>query len=118
MKRIILVEDDEPIRDAFQMIFEGSNCEVINFENGDKVLSGEIDAPDLFILDKQISGTNGLDICRFIKASEKFKNIPVIMLSANPQIKTLAKDAGADYAISKPFSIKTLREVVATYVKL
>lgn len=116
MKRIVLVEDDEPIRDIFNIVFAESNYDLVNLENGARIINNEIDAPDLFILDKQISGTNGLDVCRFIKSSEKFKNVPVIMLSANPDIATLANDAGADDAISKPFSLKTLRETIAKYV--
>ena len=79
-------------------------------------MNGEIDTPDLFILDKQIAGTNGLDVCRFIKSNDKFKDTPVIMLSANPNINKLAKEAGADLAISKPFSLKNIRQVVSGYL--
>jgi DNA-binding response OmpR family regulator len=115
MKRIVLVEDDEPIRDIFHIVFKESGYDLINLDSGEKIINNEIDAPDLFILDKQISGANGLEVCRFIKSSEKFKNVPVVMLSANPDIKTLAKDAGADEAIAKPFSLKKLRETIAKF---
>ncbi len=115
MKRIVLVEDDEAITDIFDILFEGSDYDVTHLDSGAKILDQEIDVPDLFILDKQISGTNGLEVCRFIKTSDKFKNCNVIMLSANPDIKKLAKDAGADDAVSKPFNLKVLKEVVAKY---
>ena len=115
MKQIVLIEDDEPIRDVFQIVFKNSDYNVVNFNNGDRIISCEIDAPDLFILDKQISGTNGLDLCRFIKSNEKYKEVPVVMLSASPDIGTLARDAGANDALAKPFSLKKLRETVSKY---
>ncbi|HEY8895951.1 MAG TPA: response regulator [Niastella sp.] len=116
MKRIILVEDDEAIRDSLQLVL-GKNFDLLILENGEKILSNQVDVPDLFILDKQISGTNGLDICRFVKANEKFKGVPVVMLSANPDIIALAKEAGADNAIAKPFTLKKLRETVSNLLE-
>jgi DNA-binding response OmpR family regulator len=113
-KRIILVEDDEPVRDIFKLVFKQSNYELIQLDNGEMIIKDEISAPDLFILDKQISGTDGLEVCRHIKNDEKLKHVPVIMLSANPDIVDLAKTAGADMAISKPFSLRKLREAVVT----
>ena len=115
MKHIVLVEDDAPIRDVFKMVFAGGDYKVIPLEDGESIINNEIDPPDLFVLDKQLSGMNGLDLCRFIRNSEKFKNVPVIMLSANPDIVKLAKEAGADNAVAKPFSIKKLRETISYY---
>jgi DNA-binding response OmpR family regulator len=116
MRKIVLVDDDEPIRDIFQIVFKDSGYALTNLENGDKIINNELDTPDLFILDKQISGTNGLDVCRFIKKNEKYKRVPVIMLSASPDIENLAKDAGADEALPKPFSLKQLRALVSKYI--
>jgi DNA-binding response OmpR family regulator len=116
MKRIILVEDDEPIRDVFQIIFEDSTYELIELINGEQIIQNEIEVPDLFILDKNIPGADGLDVCRLIKKSEKYNRVPVIMLSASPDIAKLANDAGADDAITKPFSLNKLREIVSHYL--
>jgi DNA-binding response OmpR family regulator len=116
MKHIILVEDDEAIKDVFEIVFGKGDYKLVTIENGNQIIDCEMEAPDLFILDKRISGTNGLDVCRFIRSSEKYKKVPVIMLSASPDIAILAKDAGADDAIAKPFSLKKLRETVSKYV--
>lgn len=75
-------------------------------------MNNDIEAPDVFILDKNISGTDGLAVCRYIKQCEVYKNVPVIMLSANPDIVKLAGEAGADGVIEKPFSLKRLRETL------
>ena len=118
MKHVVLVEDDEPISDVFQLIFKDTDYQITNLEDGKKIISGEISTPDLFILDKNIPGMNGLEVCRFIKNSGKFKQVPVVMLSANLNIAELAKEAGADDAIVKPFSLKKIRETVSKYTAL
>jgi DNA-binding response OmpR family regulator len=117
MKRIILVEDDAPIRDIFQLAFAANDYEFVALTNGEKIINNEIDTPNLFILDRNISGTDGLEVCLYIKNSTALKDIPVIMLSADPDMKWLAKDAGADNFISKPFSLKKLRETVGNTLK-
>ena len=117
MKRIVLVEDDESIRESFQIIFKADDIEWISLESGERLISDEIEAPDLFILDKQLSGANGLDVCRFIKSNRKYKDVPVIMLSASMDIVKLANEAGADDAIEKPFTLKKIRETVLTYIR-
>jgi DNA-binding response OmpR family regulator len=116
MKRIIIIDDDPGIQDAFQLIFDPREYSVDIHPCGEKVLNNDFEMPDLFILDKQLSGVDGLDICRFLKSQESTKHIPVIMLSANPHIHILAKPAGADDALEKPFKLKTLRELVAKYL--
>jgi len=114
MKRIILVEDDEPIRDIFNILFE-TDFDLTCLESGMPILSSDVENPDIFILDKNIPGVNGLDVCRFIKGNEKFSRTPVIMLSASPDIVVLAQEAGADHVIVKPFSIIELQEAVKKY---
>lgn len=116
MKNIVLIEDDEPIRDIFRILFMNSDYRVTAYENGDQITSGQVESPDLFILDRQISGTNGLDLCRFIKRNKKYNKVPVIMLSASPDIEEMALEAGADDAISKPFSLKKLRDIIARFI--
>lgn len=69
----------------------------------------------LFVLDKSLAGADGLDLCRFIKSNSDYKDIPVVMLSAAPDIKSLAAEAGADGTIEKPFTLKGLREAILHY---
>jgi DNA-binding response OmpR family regulator len=109
MKRIILVEDDASIQDTVQLILESAGYEVSIFFNGEQILKDDFVLPDLFILDKQLRGVDGLDICRHLKGKLATMHIPVVMLSANPMIIQMAKDAGADFAIEKPFRMKELK---------
>ena len=116
MKRITIIDDDPWIQDAFSMVFDPTVYSVSIYGNPDTLYNNTGEKPDIIILDKQLSGVDGLDVCRYLKGNDNTKNIPVIMLSATPEITTLAKNAGADDAIEKPFKMNLLREIVAKYV--
>lgn len=112
MKRILLIEDDPAIRDIVNIVFSGEDFEVVMHNNGEQVLQDDFELPDLFIIDRQLPGASGLDICRHIKRQERLKHIPVVMFSASPCIQESAREAGADEAITKPFSLELLRKTV------
>ena len=72
--------------------------------------------PDLFIIDKQLSGVNGLDVCMYLKKQPQTKHIPIIMVSASPSIGKLAISAGADAFMEKPFTKKNMLALVAKHL--
>lgn len=115
MKKVIVAEDDAGVQDSIRLVLEDAGYDVTVMTDGETLMGTEYTLPDVFILDKQLSGVDGLDICRFLKKQDRTKHIPVIMLSANAHIDVLAKDAHADGALEKPFRIKALREMVARY---
>ena len=112
-KCIYLVDDDLEIRKIFSIIFEKEGYHTCVFESGKDLLENGRKYPDVYILDKQLPGMDGLDICRGLKSNKKTRNIPVIIISATPDIALLAKNAGADDYIRKPLSKKELLNVVA-----
>lgn len=116
MKKIILAEDDPGIQDCVQIILEKEGYQVTVFSNGEDLLNKRFESPDLFILDRQLSGVDGLDICKFLKQEDEFGQIPVVILSASPQIRSLAKECGAEDFLEKPFTIEGLRRMVAKHV--
>ncbi|WP_152266518.1 response regulator [Agriterribacter humi] len=115
-KNIVVTDDDPGIRDIFKIIFETAGYEVQLITNGDDLLNNKFDIPDLFLLDKQLSGVDGIDICRYLKKQNTTSHLPVIMISANPHIGKLAEEAGADAYIEKPFEVKYLLEMVERYI--
>lgn len=116
MKRIIIVEDDIAIQHALKIVFDASDYEVSFYDSGQSILNNEFDIPDLIILDRYLLGTDGLDVCRFLKSQDTTKNIPVIIVSATPKIQSLAAAAGADDVLEKPFNIFALRKMVARHI--
>ena len=67
---------------------------------------------DLFLIDKLLSGINGLDICRHLKSQESTKHILVVMISASPGIAIQSQQAGADDYVEKSFELEHLLRVV------
>ena len=102
-KKILLVEDDYAVRDAIKMLLEELGYDLELHVNGETILSGEYNVPDLFILDKQLPGVDGVDICQYVKSQTVSKHLPVIILSASPVAQKSAMTAGADGFLEKPF---------------
>jgi DNA-binding response OmpR family regulator len=117
MKRLIIVDDDPSILDVFGLVLS-ANYEVVTYADSIPILSGNFEVPDLFILDKQLSGTDGLDLCKLLKEREDTRHVPVIIVSASPGIVAMAKAAGADDVLEKPFRVKALRECIARQLRL
>lgn len=116
MKKIIIVDDDEAILDSISMVLKRVGHELTLLTNGNSLMNGEIIVPDLFLIDKQLPGVDGLEICKHLKSQELTKGVPVVIISASPNIHTLAKEAGADDVIEKPYNKKTLMEIVEKYI--
>lgn len=113
MKKIIIVEDDLEIRNSLGQIFDSALFTVSAYADADFMLHTQFEYPDIFILDKQLSGIDGLEICRFLKTTDATRHIPVIMLSASPDIIRLSAEYGANAAIEKPFKTKRILELVS-----
>jgi DNA-binding response OmpR family regulator len=113
MKKKILVADDDPgIRDIFKIIFERAGYAIEIKADAEEVLRNDFTIPDVFLIDKLLSGYDGLDICRYLKSNPLTSHIPVIMVSASPDIGVTAITAGADDFVEKPFDLKYLLKVI------
>jgi DNA-binding response OmpR family regulator len=115
-KIVVVVEDDESIRDILQLILEREGYSTINCRDGSDILIGAIEIPDLYMIDRQLSGADGLEICKFLKQQHSTRDVPIIILSATPGIENIAKNAGADVFIEKPFSKNHLVQTVQSLI--
>ena len=111
-KNILVIEDDPCLQDVYSIILESAGHKVTVSANADLIFKENPPLPDVFLLDKQIQGMDGLDVCRYLKTHPKTKNIPVIIISASINIHALAKSAGADASIAKPFDNKNFLEII------
>jgi DNA-binding response OmpR family regulator len=110
--KIVIADDDPGIRDILKIILERAGYEVELKADGQDIFRNNFSVPDVFLIDKLLSGTNGLDVCRHLKKQRKTRNIPVIMISASPDIGLLSLQAGADGYIEKPFEMSHLLKVI------
>ena len=116
MKRIVLVDDDPAILDAIPLIFNPDDYHLEIYMDGNAIINRQCTQADLFILDKQLSGVDGIDLCRFLKNQEETKSIPVLIISASPNIERMARLAGADAVLEKPFNVKALKQVIEDFI--
>ncbi len=111
MQTIYIVEDDDSIREMVAYALTSSGFEALGMISGD-LLWDELkkQIPALILLDIMLPGDDGITILKKLKQTEKYKNIPVIMLTAKgaefDRIKGL--DLGADDYVTKPFSVMEL----------
>src|SRR5713226_6397236 len=105
MAIVLVVDDGAANRELIQAYLSGIDCEVRFAVDGLSALAAiESDAPDLVLLDVQMPGVNGYEVCRRIKAMPRGRLIPVVMITALNQIddRITALEAGADDFMSKP----------------
>jgi DNA-binding response OmpR family regulator len=106
--RICIIEDDEGIQDVLKIILKRAGYETDIFSDGRAVMEDNYPAPDLFLIDKQLPGADGLTICRHLKEKKATSNVPVIIMSAYPNIREFTVAACANDFIEKPFRIEFL----------
>lgn len=110
-KRILVVEDESPIRDMIKFVLEQSDYDVTEAEDYDVALQKVKEPyPDLILLDWMLPGGSGVQLARKLKQHEHTRDIPVIMLTARgeEEDKVRGLEAGADDYVTKPFSPKEL----------
>ena len=107
MEKILLIEDDEDIREGVRILLEGEGYSVTEAENGRKGLKMLDWEPDLVILDVMMPGMSGLKTCEEIR---KVSFVPVLFLTARSQEsdKLIGLMAGGDDYLPKPFSYSEL----------
>ena len=120
MKKILIVDDEQDIVESLKFVLEtsGYTCyTAFNGEDGLK-LAKEL-VPDLIILDVMMPKINGYKISRLLKYDAKYKNIPILMVTARSQEedKLIGEETGADEYITKPFELDEVVKKVEQYLK-
>ncbi len=119
MKKILIVDDEQDIVESLKFVLEvsGYNCYcAYNGEDGLKLAKELI--PDLIILDVMMPKINGYKISRLLKYDNKYKDIPIIMLTARSQTedKLIGEETGVNEYITKPFELDQVVKKVEEYV--
>jgi len=113
-KRILVIDDDPDIRIMIKLMLEFKGYAVVTLERGETseemLMTGEF---DLAIMDMLLSGMNGVDICARIKQNNSISHIPVIMISAHPNARTICLEAGANDFIAKPFDMQEILTAIS-----
>lgn len=119
MKKILIVDDEQDIVESLKFVLESSDYScytAFNGEDGLKLAKELI--PDLIILDVMMPKINGYKISRLLKYDSKYKNIPILMITARSQEedKLIGEETGADEYITKPFDLDEVVKKVKEYL--
>ena len=115
-KHPVLIVDDEPIvRESIRDWLREAGYPVATAQDGEEALKlARVNNPDIILLDIQLPGLNGFEVCKSVKSDSTMSHTKVLMLSGMAQNSDWqkAQEAGADGYIAKPFSSIELLEKV------
>jgi CheY-like chemotaxis protein len=115
-KRILVADDDPGIGDMLREMLTDAGYTVEVQVDGRVVQQMREPLPDLLLLDIRLSGMDGQMICGQLKSQQATRHLPIILLSAHKNTQRIARDAGADDFLAKPFEMKDLQALIAQYV--
>ncbi|KQR70407.1 response regulator transcription factor [Pedobacter sp. Leaf176] len=109
-KRIVIIEDDDNILELLVYLFENEGYHVSSFAKSMEVMEIALLSPDVVLLDINLTGSSkrGDEICADIKKLPADQIFPVVLLSAETDLETLARNCMADGHVAKPFDIDKL----------
>lgn len=117
-KRILLVEDDQDIRDTLIELLEGEGYEVFFAENGqvglDRLTEGAV-LPNLILLDLMMPIKDGFQFCAEKDANPKIAHLPVVVMSADGHVRENQQRVNALAYLKKPLDIYEIINTVEKY---
>jgi len=119
-KRILVVDDEVDLVETIRFALELDGYDVLVAYNGEEALNqARKENPDLILLDLMLPKLDGYKVCRLLKFDERYKHIPILMLTAKTQEKdrVIGMETGANEYITKPFEMDDLMKKVKNYLK-
>jgi putative two-component system response regulator len=119
--RVLIVEDDPGIRTLLQQVLRAEGCVVTVAADGEEGLARAAEwRPDLVLLDIEMPGLSGIDVCRRLKADPVTRLTPVLMMTG--QYETYSRigawETGADEYLTKPFHLVEVRARCRSLLRL
>ena len=118
INKILVVDDERPISSYLGRKFAKLGYTIYLAYDGEEALkSAFLNLPDMILLDVKLPGLNGIEVCKRLKADERTKHIPVIMLSAKSQSFEIQEglEAGAEKYLCKPIGFPDILAEVNAY---
>ena len=112
-KRVFIFDDNRDILELCTLVLESCGHEIKTSTTSNNI-TDQVMAfmPDIIFMDNWLPDIGGIEATHALKSHPQLKHIPVIYFSANSDVGALARKAGADGYLAKPFDIDTLEAVV------
>ena len=119
-KKILVVDDEKDITETLSFMLKATGYDVLTANDGEEGLKcAKEENPDLIILDVMMPKINGYKIARLLKYDNKYKHIPIVMVTARGQDsdKLIGEETGANEYITKPFEFEEVLKSVRKYLE-
>jgi CheY-like chemotaxis protein len=114
---VLIIDDNEDILGMLQAMLEHQGYKTSTLDKTNELIQKIKNLqPEIILMDKLLSGSDGCEFCKQIKADPDIAQIPVIMISAHPQAEIECLEAGADFFIEKPFEMDHLLQTLTKAV--
>jgi len=115
---VLVIDDSNTIRRSAELFLKAAGHEVILASDGFEALARVVERPpDLIFIDVMMPRLDGYQTCALLKKNERFRHIPVVMLTSKDGVFDRARGAlvGCDEYLTKPFTKSELLETVARH---
>ncbi|UCD14885.1 MAG: response regulator [Candidatus Omnitrophota bacterium] len=119
VKKILFVEDDLRYARIISMRLEINGYKVVCAQDGEEAFRKlRTEEPDLLLLDLMLPKIDGFEVCRLLKFEEKYKGLPIIILTAlnHKKDRQKAVASGADAYFIKPFNLEALLVKIRSFI--
>src|SRR2546430_2778795 len=113
--RVLVVDDEADLVRILQFGLQGIGYQVETASDGQEALKkAREQKPDLILLDLMLPKLDGYKVCRMLKFDERYKSIPIVILSARTQEadREMARSTGADLFITKPYNLEEILQTI------
>jgi two-component system alkaline phosphatase synthesis response regulator PhoP len=120
MDKILIIQDSPSVNAMLKFRLESGGFSVETVETGEEGVERTRTNPyQLILLDYNLPGMNGSQVCRALREQENTQNTPIIFMSAKDEdkLRQITKEAGADGYIGLPFEGKKFIENITGFLK-
>jgi DNA-binding response OmpR family regulator len=119
VEKVLVVDDEREIRDLLRISLSEEGYEVVVASNGEEAIGlAKTENPQLILLDIEMPGIDGIEICKRLEADEKTRCIPIIMMTSRGDRDVEAYLEGATDVVNKPFDIVQLATRVKSMLRV
>ncbi len=118
--RILIIEDERGLTEVLSYNLQREGYDVVVAHDGQEGLrKAQMQLPDLVILDLMLPGIDGLEVCRELRAGERTRGVPILMLTAKAEEtdQVVGFTMGADDYVTKPFAVKVLMQRIKALLR-
>ena len=120
MDRILIIQDSPSVNAMLKFRLESGGFSVETVETGEEgIEKTKAFQYQLILLDYNLPGINGSQVCRILRKQDNTKNIPIVFMSAKDEekLRQITKEAGADGYLGLPFEGKKLIDQITGFLK-